>query len=577
MKPILLDSSDFSKIIVNGNVYVDKTAMLAELISNNKGSRYFISRPRRFGKSLMLSTLEAIFLGRSELFKGLAIAQMEYDWEKYPVIHIDMSAVLSDTIDEVKLNVVNLVRRLALEQKVEIDFTVYSTPSSAFGAFLDEMSRKHGDRLVVLVDEYDAPVNRLIEQDDDPAIASAVLHDFYMQLKVNDAHIRFLMMTGVSKFAKLSVFSGLNNLIDLTLEQESAGLLGYTVDEIKKYFAEHIQVFAERTGKNTGEILDELMTWYDGYRFSPYSAVRVANPVSLASAMEKLRFDPFWDETGHSTLIYKHLKNRMMVPAQLNGVVADKSDLNYCDISDVQSPALLFQTGYLTIDAELPDHRIRFRIPNKEVETALNSGMLSYIYKGAKSGVQSQMQDARNRLSSNPSQLTTILNETLVAAFNAIPYDWTIKDEPEARRMFLFYCSLMGAKILGEVHSSKGRADAVLWLPDAVIVFEFKYDHTAESALAQAEEKLYAGPFMNENRPIYLVGVNYNSEERNIDEPRCKELKRDANRKWIASSLDIDIGASDPTGPYNGEETGAVVIPTTEETSLSLETSGKVL
>lgn len=529
MKPILFDSYNFARIIKGGSIYVDKTAMLFKLIADGRGSRYFISRPRRFGKSLMISTLEAIFLGRRELFNGLAIAKMEYDWKEHPVIHIDMSAVLSDNIDEVKLNIVNLIRRLAQEHKIDIDFAVYSTPSSAFGAFLDEMSKRYGDRLVVLVDEYDAPVNRLVEQESDSASIGSVLHDFYMQLKVNDAHIRFLMMTGVSKFAKLSVFSGLNNLIDLTLEPDFAGLLGYTIDEMRLYFSEHVQVMAHRLNTTAGEVLKKLISWYDGYRFSPYSTVRVTNPVSLASALERQRFDPFWDETGHSTLIYRHLKNRMIAPAQLNGLEADKSDLNYCDISDAQSPALLFQTGYLTIDEELADHRIRFRIPNKEVATALNSGMLSYIYKGAKSRVQSQMHDARNRLSSNPSQLTTILDETLVAAFNAIPYDWKIKDEPEARRMFLFYCSLMGATVLGEVHSSKGRADAVLELPDAVVVFEFKYDHTAESALEQAEEKLYAGPFMNENRPIYLVGVNYNSQERNIDEPKCKKLQRSVN------------------------------------------------
>ena len=299
--------------------------------------------------------------------------------------------------------------------------------------------------------------------------------------------------------------------------------------------------------------------------------------MSLGAALTKKRFEPFWDETGRSTLIYKHLKNRMIIPAQLNHIEGEKSDLSFCDISDTQSPALLFQTGYLTIEDKLSEDRFRFCIPNKEVETALNSGMLSYIYGGAKSRILSTLQDARVKLSHDPSQVSVVLNETLCAAFDAIPYDWEIKDEPEARRMFLFYCSLMGATVLGEVHSSKGRADAVLQFNQAVFVFEFKYNHTAESALVQAEQKMYAGPFKNGDRAIYLVGVNYNPTKRNIDDPLCKELKRDAKGKWIASNLDISVGASGPTGPYNGEETGAVVVPMMEETSLSSETSGKAL
>ena len=530
-KNILSDSSDFSKIIEGGYIYVDKTAMLHDLISDGKGSRYFISRPRRFGKSLMISTLEAIFKGQRDLFKGLAIDQSVYCWEEHPVIHLDMSAVLSDDVGEIKRNIVSLIRRQAQEAGVEIDFNASATPASSFCEFLEGMERKYNRQLVVLVDEYDAPVNRLVEQNVDPAPVSSVLHDFYLQLKVNDARIRFLMMTGVSKFAKLSVFSGLNNLIDLTLEPECSGLLGYTIEEIRKYFSEHILDVANGTGKKPEEILQELMAWYDGYRFSPYSQVKVTNPVSLGAALTRKRFEPFWDETGRSMLIYKHLKNRKIVPAQLNHIEGEKSDLSFCDISDTQSPALLFQTGYLTIEEKISEDRFRFCIPNKEVDIALNSGMLSYIYRGAKCRIRATLQDACDRLSRDPSQVEIVLNETLCAAFDAIPYDWKIEDEPEARRLFLFYCSLMGATILGEVHSSKGREDAVLEFAKAVFVFEFKYNHTAEMALAQAEQKMYAGSFMNGDRAIYLVGVNYNSTKRNIDKPLCKELKRDAKGK----------------------------------------------
>ena len=521
-KNILLDSSDFVKIIENDNIYVDKTQTLQRLVSDQYGSRFFIARPRRFGKSLMLSTLKTIFRGQRELFDGLAISSTDYAWPIFPVVHLDMSSVLADDLSELKRNIVNMIRLQSREHGVSVDFSVYDTPSSSLGAFLYEMSRVHTKGVVILIDEYDAPVNRLVEKGADSSAVSSLLHDFYMQFKVYDSAIRFLMMTGVSKFAKLSVFSGLNNLKDLTLEPEYAGLLGYTQEEISHYFKDHIAAFAEANGTTYEEAFSLLLDWYDGYRFSPYSDVRVTNPVSLASALEKKRFDPFWNETGYSLLIYKHLKNRRIIPAQLNGFVADKADLNYCNLEDRHSPALLFQTGYLTIDEILPDGKLKFKIPNREVLQAMTSGMLAFIFKDETTPLVDRLKSARTRLQRDPENLEEILRETLTAAFHAIPYDWSVKDEPEARRMFLFYCNLMGADIRGEVHSSLGRADAELLFEDSVFVFEFKYGKTAQEALEQAEEKGYAGPYLNGTRTIYLVGVNYNPEKRNIDPPMCR-------------------------------------------------------
>lgn len=551
MKSVLYDTYDFAKIIEGGNVYVDKTAMLHKLVTGRSGSRFFISRPRRFGKSLMISTLEYIFKARKELFKDLDISKTDYSWSVVPVIHLDMSSVLADNADELKKNIVNMIRLFAETNDVPVDFSAFNTHSSCFSALISGMARKFNTSVAVLIDEYDAPVNRLIEEGTGHSVASSILHDFYVQLKVNDANIRFLMMTGVSKFAKLSVFSGLNNLKDLTLEPEYATLLGYTPDEIGRYFSPHIEAFASAVGKTPEEVLSSLLEWYDGYRFSPYSSDRVTNPVSLAASLEKQRFDPFWDETGTSTLIYKHLKNRLVVPAQLNGFAADTADLGFCDISNTESPALLFQTGYLTIDKNLDNGMLQFKIPNREVSQALTSGMLSFIFKGGKKRLLEGLESARVRLQSDPAGLEKVLNETLTAAFKAIPYDWKVKDEPEARRMFLFYCYLMGADIIGEVHSSKGRADAVLQFSDSVFVFEFKYDHTAEAALAQAEEKDYGGPFANGKRKVYLIGVNYNPTNRNIDPPCCKELRCDAQGSLLAEKIVTeDMGASGPTGSY---------------------------
>jgi len=525
MKNVIFDSYDFEHIITSGSIYVDKTEMLHRLVTSKTRTRFFISRPRRFGKSLMLSTLKAIFEGRRELFDGLAITRTSYDWAKVPVLHLDMTTVLADTVDEIKQNIVNKLRRVAKYTGIQLEPSDFASPAACFGTLLEEMYRKFNTPLAVLVDEYDAPVNRLVEKEGDFETIRSVMHDFYVQLKANDASIRFLMMTGVSKFAKLSVFSGLNNLSDLTLEPEYAGMFGYTLDEINRYFSEHIRVFGDATGKSADEIHASLLDWYDGYRFSPYSTIRVTNPISLAMALDRQRFSPFWAETSHSSLIYKHLKHRGIIPAQLNGLVAGEEDLDYCELTDANSPALLFQTGYLTIDKDLSDGRLQFRIPNKEVANALTTGMLSYIFKGEKWPLRDRLDFARNELQRIPDKSDAILEETLTAAFNAIPYDWTIKDEVEARRMFLFYCSLMGADVIGEVHSPKGRADAVLLLPETVFVFEFKYGHTSQEALAQAESRNYAAPFLNGNRQVYLIGVNYNPDKRNIDSPCCRRMQ----------------------------------------------------
>ena len=555
MKTILTDCSSFERIISGGSIYVDKTDLLYRLVTGG-GSRFFIARPRRFGKSLMISTLEALFKGRRDLFDGLKISGMDYGWPTYPVIHLDMSAVVAEDAESVKKNIVVQVQLLAARHGVQVNALANETPSACFSALLAAVAEKKGRELVVLIDEYDAPVNRLIEEERDSRAVSSILHDFYMQLKVNDGNIRFLLMTGVSKFAKLSVFSGLNNLTDLTLEPECADLLGYTVPEIKMYFKEHIAAFARELAVTGEEVLEQLLDWYDGYRFSPHSDLKVTNPVSLASALTRRRFEAFWDETGQSSLIYMYFQRRCIVPSQLEGVAADSGDLNFCDINNVASPALLFQTGYLTIKDVRTDGRLVFGIPNREVKGALEVGMMSYIFREKKSEVLSGIRNAKEKLALNPGSAARIVGDMLTAAFKAVPYDDMVKGEPEARRMFIFYCNLMGADVVGEQHSSFGRSDVVLRLEQAVFIFEFKYGHTAEMALQQAISKDYAGPFANGNKPVYLVGVNYNPKIRNIDPPKSVLWGGHLEAGLAATP---EVGASGATGPYQGESTANAI------------------
>ena len=282
--PIVTDTFDFPTLIKNGNVYVDKTSLLHRLVSCQDGYFFFISRPRRFGKSLMISTLEQIFLGNKELFKGLDIYASDYDWTPHPVLRLDMSRVKSTSAEGYSAALCEILKDLAKVFGVKLQTA--GNPGIALGRLLDAITEK-GTKAVVLIDEYDAPVGGLL---DNPTLLNSVrtlLHDFYSTLKSRSGQIRFLMMTGVSKFTKLSVFSGMNNLTDLSMSEIYASLLGYTHREIERFFAPHLQAFAAKLDKPSSEVVHELLSWYNNYRFSPESDIRVSNPVSIGRALQE--------------------------------------------------------------------------------------------------------------------------------------------------------------------------------------------------------------------------------------------------------------------------------------------------
>ena len=499
--------------------YVDKTALLHELCSD-VDQQLFISRPRRFGKSLMLSTLKEMFECRRELFKGLAIDSLPWEWDKpFPVLYFTMASARGATYDDFKRNLRALVRSLALAHDVAFreDETTEKNFEDKNQAIAEKSDRK---QVVVLIDEYDEPVAAFL--DDLPTLekARADLHNFYEKLKINAGFIRFLMMTGVTKFTKLSVFSGANHIKDRTMDPRFATLMGYTPEELYGPLRENVEAFGRLNGVGFETAKAKLLEWYDGYRFSPDSEAKVCNPVSLGYALESGELKNYWESTGHSSMILRRLRDAEKIPADMNDMPVTRLQLDVCDAASLPLAALLYQGGYLTISEVIDDTMLRLGIPNNEIANSLSEGYVSSMLGNALPDWNEQLAEVRAGMRAKG--VETLIEKNLKAAFAAVPHEWRISSEREAKRYFLLFMKLVGADISGERQCARGRADAILKDNSGVYVFEFKYGRSADEAIAQARTKQYAGPWLDGDPPVFYVGVNYNPESRGIDDPRVE-------------------------------------------------------
>ncbi len=520
MKSITTSQFSFERVIGNQNVYVDKTDLLAKLAAVD-GGQFFISRPRRFGKSLMLSTLQCMFEGRRELFEGLKITKTDYDWKTYPVLHLDMANATGISVDAVKngLNALALSAARSLGIEVEKD----DDPSQTFRAMWDVVAER-GLQVVVLVDEYDMPLQGFLKDSEKLETVRKLMHDFYVRLKSYTKNIRFMMMTGVSKFAKLSVFSGLNNPVDLTMSADYAGLLGYTHDELKTFFAEHIVVFAEKKGVTPDEIFEQLLDWYDNYRFSPYSDVKVLNPVSVGSALSNCVFRGYWNSTGAPTLVIEALRKADKWPADLDDITTMEAQLDVCDVMTMPVTPLLYQGGYLTIkdaDGDL----LKLGIPNEEVRSAIVMGHVNALV-GANKGSDFTAASALAVRALRRGELNEAISR-FRSAVAALPYEWLVKDEGAVKIAFLdFFHAMDDAHVTAERETANGRIDAIVETKDNVYIFEFKYNRSAQEAFDQILDKGYHLPYMSKGKPVYGIGLNFNpaNGNRGIDEAVVREL-----------------------------------------------------
>ena len=508
MKPINTSIYDFPTLITGGYVYVDKTALLHRMISGVDGTLFFMSRPRRFGKSLMISTLEQIFRGNKALFKGLAISRLKYDWQRYPVIHLDMSEL--DPTRGTREVCRDLSALIAAQMKAAgLKMPDSKSPGILMGCLIDGLAkRSKTGQVVILVDEYDNPISGLLGRPKELDAMQQALQHFYSIFKSRVAQIRFLMMTGVSKFAKLSVFSGLNNLTDLSMFPEYASLLGYTRAELSKFFEPQIDDFARARKTTRKQIVEELLLWYDSYRFSPDTSIRVCNPVSIGCALTQKKFAGFWDRTGNATLIIERLRKAGRIPTDLENVKVRVSIMDACDPYDLPYASLMYQAGYLTIKDASSDGMLTLGIPNEEVRQSIYGGFLSRIFRKSEKAFESWAQMVMSVLDA-PTFDARKFSEILGSVFAMVPHEWKLKNEAEAKRYFLLFMKMAGADITPELESSKGRADAVVETEKAVYVFEFKYGKTARAALKQINEKGYAKPYAAGRRRVVAIGVNY--------------------------------------------------------------------
>ncbi len=520
---------DFETLVTSKKgKYVDKTDLLYELC-NDADQQLFISRPRRFGKSLMLSTLKAMFEGRRDLFKGLAIDKLPWEgWKQpTPVYSFTMGDVTGENYEEVKEQLGELVEDLF--QQAGIPVPEKGTVPGKFKKFILAAARQSPTRkIVILIDEYDEPVAAFLDDIKTLKRVRNLLHDFYEKLKFSSESIRFLLMTGVTKLTKLSVFSGLNHLTDISSFAEYATLLGYSPKELDGPLRENVEAFGEKSGMDFAAAKAAILSWYDGYRFSPRNENRVCNPVSLGRAFKDGELKGYWETTGRATLVINRIAKAGKMPGDLENVPADAMTLDVCDAETLPMEALLYQGGYLTIKNVIPPPRepdgqitqsesYVLAPPNLEVRDALKRGYLSQVM-GMREGSFNPLVDrAKRQIASG--DWKGYLYESLFGLYASIPVDWHIKDEAEAKRYFQLFTSMTGANPQPEVASIFGYADAVIETPANVFVFEFKYRKSAKAAIRQIRERGYADKWIGGKRPVTLIGINFNPKKRNIDMP----------------------------------------------------------
>ena len=499
----------FEKIRTDGYVYVDKTALIWKLINN--GNAYFLSRPRRFGKSLLLSTIEAYFRGQKELFHGLAISEYETQWTEYPVIHIDLNAQLYDAVEALEFTITRQLRDFA--ESVGVELSAEGSVADKFIELLKNTYRKTGRQAVVLIDEYDKPLIGNIDDNDLYNHLQQTLKAFYGALKSCDAYIRFAMLTGVARFSKVSVFSDLNNLNDISLDEQYNSICGITESELDRYFMQSMHALAERRKMTQPQVKAELKKCYDGYHFSePEFTENIYNPFSLLNCLAKKDFGDYWFESGTPTFLIKMLVRDGADFSKLSFEM-DENELKGVNVPENSVKSLLYQTGYVTIKSFNPRFRIyTVGIPNAEVRTGLYR-MSFVVYGGgndAEFGISSFLADLRN------GNVDAFI-ERLKALIANIPYEQARQSEATYHNVLFLLFTMLGYRTESEHHMSHGRCDLMVKTDRIIYLFEFKYDGSAEEAMRQINDRQYDAPYRADGRKIIKIGINFSSADRNID------------------------------------------------------------
>ena len=526
-------SYDFPGMRKDGSIYVDKTQVMYDLIvSAPTVGLYFVSRPRRFGKSLMISTLDSIFRGRKELFEGLAIAQTDYDWAVHPILRFDFSRVTTTSLEAFK----DSFKTRVLDSLQRAGATIYSEKDVGvnFERAMRELSQKHGCGVVVLVDEYDAPIGHALHDVELAEAIRAEMANFYIQLKANIECVRFLMMTGVSKFSQVSVFSALNNITDLTLDARAATMLGYTEEELERYFREPMEAHAKVMGLDYDTYREQLRFWYNGYHFARYRLApqyAVYNPYAISRTLSQQEpyFSATWTSTGQPSMLANYLKREELVKRDYENVtVMNEGRMAATNLRNLSGTALLFQAGYLTIKDYDPDEGYTLGVPDEEVRRSLLLLLTQCIAQ--KVDDEAWVDDTLKALYSR--DFGGFFNH-LTALYADLPYGSTEKGSvPEASYLRLLYMLLRSRfstlQVCYERSQTAARPDLVFVHRKSVFIFELKVRRekpiTDEDALAQIKEKDYAAALRSHNLPIYGIGLLFDNATHTLIDYAAEEL-----------------------------------------------------
>ena len=506
----------FENIREGNYLYVDKTKYIVDF--RTKGMKYiFLSRPRRFGKSLFASTLQAYFEGRKDLFEGLAIADYEKEWVKHPVLHFDMSGAKHMDAKALEGYLDFILRPYEkLYGKAEWE----DTPNKRLMGLVERANEQTGQKVVVIIDEYDAPLLDVVHEKENLQKLRFIMQNFYSPLKKLDPYLEFTFITGITKFSQLSIFSELNNLENISMFDQYSAICGISKTELTTVMKPDVEGLGKALGMTYEECLEELRKYYDGYHFSKNSE-DVFNPFSLVRAMNGQAIESYWFGSGTPSYLIKSLQKYHVNVMDIEKKGCNVDDFDVSPEQMTSALPLLYQSGYLTIKTYKPlTKSYQLSYPNREVKI----GMLKSL--------------APNYLSP-----VSIDNNGLVADFVEMLYDGDLegamvrlkaylasisnrlsnKNERDFQTVFYLIFNLMGAFILVEEENAIGRADAVVHMPDAVYVFELKYDGSAEEAIKQIDDKGYLIPYSADGKRLYKIGVNYDSQQRTIGEWIVKE------------------------------------------------------
>jgi len=506
---------DFAKIRTQNLVYVDKTEVLYRLVTTR--SYYFLSRPRRFGKSLMLSTLRYYFEGRRELFQGLAMERLEQDWTVHPVIYLDMSRGKSINMFSFR-SMVNAM--LADYEKI---FRITRGDADSYGTrllrIIDAAYEATGQGVVVLIDEYDAPLLDSIDKPEQLDEIRQQVRDLYSPLKAKAAQLRFVMLTGITKFSQLSIFSELNNLSNISMESDYEAICGITEHEMLTQLRPGIEQLAQRMDITMDECVAQLKEYYDGYHFSE-ELTDIYNPFSLLSALASRRLGLNWFGTATPSWLIDVMRHYNLDLTEMDDIQTDQSRFDQPTQQIVDVVPVLYQSGYLTIkDYDRHSDTYTLGIPNKEVRVGLGKSLTHYSSENA-----ANRKDFLRRAYFNFIDRGDLdgFMARLADFLHSIPYDATVASEKHYQSVLYAVLASFGADVMAEDRTSDGRADIVLRLPQDIFVIELKYGKTVDAAMEQLHRKDYAAKWRGDGRRIRLLGMNINADTRTIDAWRCE-------------------------------------------------------